>query len=118
MVALRAALAKSGTVTLELALAGIPMVTAYKVSALEAFIGRGRMLRVDTAILTNLVLGEKVVPEFLQHDCTAENLVAVLRRCSPMVRRETGELEAFSRLDTGQRKSVPAPRRRGPPTPC
>lgn len=95
----RAALAKSGTVTLELALAGVPMVTAYKVSAIEAFVAR-RVIQVPSVILANLVLDETVVPEFLQEDCTAENLAAALApilRDSPERRRQ---VEAFARLDT------------------
>ena len=59
----RAALAKSGTVTLELALSGIPMVTAYRVGTVEAFILR-RAIRVSSVILANLVIGEDVIPEF------------------------------------------------------
>ena len=76
--AARAALAKSGTVTLELALSGVPMVTAYRGSAWEAFIAR-RLIRVSSVILANLVLGENAVPEFLQEDCTAEQLAPALR---------------------------------------
>lgn len=93
-----AALAKSGTVTLELALAGVPMVTAYRTGALEAFIVR-RAVTVTSVILANLVLGENVVPEFLQEDCTAEKLAGALGEVlsdSPMRRRQ---LEAFARLD-------------------
>ena len=60
----RAALAKSGTVTLELALSGIPMVTAYRVGAIEAFILR-RAIRVSSVILANLVIGKDVIPEYL-----------------------------------------------------
>ena len=70
-----AALAKSGTVTLELALAGVPMVTAYRTGAVEAWILR-RAIKVNSVILANLVIGENVVPEFLQEDCTPEKLVA------------------------------------------
>jgi lipid-A-disaccharide synthase len=94
----RAALAKSGTVTLELALAGVPTIAAYKVSWLEAVVGR-RMIKVPSVILANLVLGENVVPEFLQEACTAENLAAALTPLladSPERRRQ---LEAFARLD-------------------
>ena len=65
-----AALAKSGTVTLELALAGVPMVAAYRAGAVEAWICR-RVIQVKSVILANLVIGENVVPEFLQQDCTA-----------------------------------------------
>ncbi|MSP33096.1 MAG: lipid-A-disaccharide synthase, partial [Pseudolabrys sp.] len=61
----RAALTKSGTSTLELAVAGVPMVAAYKVPLLEEMIGR-MLITAPSAILTNLVLGENVVPEFLQ----------------------------------------------------
>jgi len=95
----RAALAKSGTVTLELALAGVPTVAAYRVSWLEAMVGR-RMIRVPSVILANLVLGENVVPEFIQEACTAENLKTALLPLfddSPQRRRQ---IEAFSRLDT------------------
>jgi lipid-A-disaccharide synthase len=94
----RAALAKSGTVTLELAVAGVPMVTAYKVTAFEAPILR-RLIKAPSAILANLVLGENVVPEFMQEDCTVQNLTAALLpllRDSPDRKRQ---LQAFARLD-------------------
>ena len=73
-----AALAKSGTVTLELALAGVPMVTAYRTGAVEAWILR-RAIKVNSVILANLVIGENVIPEFLQEDCTPEKLRSALR---------------------------------------
>lgn len=94
----RAALAKSGTVTLELAVAGIPMVTAYRVAVIEAAILR-RLIRAPSAILANLVLGEKVVPEFLQEGCTVEKLTRALLPLladSPERRRQ---VDAFARLD-------------------
>ena len=93
-----AALAKSGTVTLELALAGVPMVTAYATGALEAWIVR-RTITVTSVILANLVIGENVVPEFLQEGCTADKLAGALAEVlsdSPMRRRQ---IEAFARLD-------------------
>lgn len=93
-----AALAKSGTVTLELALAKVPMVTAYRTGALEAWIVR-RTINVTTVILANLVIGENVVPEFLQENCTADNLAGALREVlsdSPMRQRQ---IEAFARID-------------------
>ena len=73
-----AALAKSGTVTLELALADVPMVTAYRTGTVEAWILR-RAIKVNSVILANLVIGENVIPEFLQEDCTPEKLAAALR---------------------------------------
>jgi lipid-A-disaccharide synthase len=92
------ALAKSGTVTLELALAGVPMVAAYRAGAAEAWILR-RAINVTSVILANLVLGENVVPEFLQQDCTSEKLLGALREVltdSPLRQRQ---LKAFAGID-------------------
>ena len=94
----RAALAKSGTVTLELALSGIPMVTAYRVGAAEAFILR-RAIRVSSVILANLVIGSDIIPEFLQENCTpdklAEALVDVIKDSPERLR----QLVAFATMD-------------------
>ena len=93
-----AALAKSGTVTLELALAGVPMVTAYRTGAVEAWIVL-RAINVRSVILANLVIGENVVPEFLQQDCTPDKLAPALREMlddSPLRRRQ---VEAFAGID-------------------
>jgi lipid-A-disaccharide synthase len=94
----RAALAKSGTVSLELALAGVPMVAAYRVGTVEAWILR-RAIDLKSVILANLVVGENVVPEFLQQDCTPEKLSHALREVltdSPQRRRQ---VEAFAGID-------------------
>jgi lipid-A-disaccharide synthase len=108
-----AALAKSGTVTLELALAGVPMVAAYKVTALEyVAVGRGILKRLPSIILTNLLLGENVVPELLQHNCTAEKLAAALLPLFGDTPERHRQIEAFSRLDAimGVGSSAPAMR--------
>lgn len=94
----RAALAKSGTVTLELALAGVPMVTAYRGSAVEAFVAR-RLVQVPTVILANLVIGDSVVPEFLQEDCVPEKLAPALRAILADSAERRSQLAAFARLD-------------------
>ena len=70
-----AAMAKSGTVTLELALANVPLVVAYRVSPATAFIVR-RLISVKHASLVNLLTEREVVPEFLQENCTPERLAA------------------------------------------
>lgn len=70
-----AAMAKSGTVTLELGLAHVPMVVAYKVSALTVFIVRRMGVNVKYASLVNLLTTREVVPELIQEDCTPENLI-------------------------------------------
>jgi lipid-A-disaccharide synthase len=95
----RAALAKSGTVTLELAISGVPMVTAYKVGGLEAFILR-RAIKVQSVILANLVIGEEVIPEFLQENCTPENLASALRAILSDTPERRRQVEAFQKIDT------------------
>ncbi|WP_156180093.1 lipid-A-disaccharide synthase [Bradyrhizobium sp. LTSPM299] len=94
----RAALAKSGTVTLELALSGIPMVTAYRVGAAEAFILR-RAIRVSSVILANLVIGDEIIPEFLQEDCTPANLAQALGEVLADSPGRLRQLVAFATLD-------------------
>jgi lipid-A-disaccharide synthase len=94
----RAALAKSGTVTLELAIAGVPLVTGYRVSHLDAFIGR-RLIRVSSVVLANLVIGENVVPEFIQENCTAEKLAGGLLPLIGDTPERRAQIDAFARLD-------------------
>lgn len=94
----RAALAASGTVTLELALAHVPMVAAYRVSALEGVIVR-RLILSNSAIMPNIVLDEQVVPELLQENCTAEKLAAALLPLLTDTPQRRRQLEAFRRLD-------------------
>ena len=97
--AARAALAKSGTSTLELAVAGVPMVAAYKVSLLEA-LAAYLLVKIRNVILANLVLGENVVPQILQRDCTPERLAAALVPLLSDTPERRRQIEAFSRLDS------------------
>jgi len=94
----RAALAKSGTVTLELALSGVPMVTAYRVGTTEAFILR-RAIRVSSVILANLVIGRDVIPEFLQENCTPQSLARALRPMLSDTPERRQQADAFAGLD-------------------
>jgi len=94
----RAALAASGTVTLELALAQVPMVAAYRVPGWEAALFR-LMTTINTVILANLVLGENVVPEFLQSDCTPDRLAAGLVPLLTDTAERRRQRDAFARLD-------------------
>ena len=71
------ALAASGTVSLELAATGTPMVVAYDMNWLSWQI-MSRMAVVDTVTLVNLVSGERVVPEFLGPACRADEIGAAL----------------------------------------
>jgi lipid-A-disaccharide synthase len=68
-----AALAASGTVALELAMAGTPAVIAYRTNPLTAFLAR-RLIRVRFVNLVNIILDRPAVPEFLQGDCRPRRL--------------------------------------------
>ncbi|MEZ5932423.1 MAG: lipid-A-disaccharide synthase [Alphaproteobacteria bacterium] len=67
------AIAASGTVTLELALANLPHITIYRTGKVTAWLAR-RMINVDHVNLVNLILNRPVVPEWLQEDCTPERI--------------------------------------------
>jgi lipid-A-disaccharide synthase len=73
-----AALTKSGTSTLELAMAGVPMVVGYRVNPLSAAIA-GWLVTVRYASLINLLLDREVVPELIQAACTPERLAAEMQ---------------------------------------
>jgi len=70
-----AAITVSGTVTLETALMGVPMVIIYRVSPLTYEIGK-RLIKVEHVGLCNIVAGERVVPELIQHDAEPERIAA------------------------------------------
>jgi lipid-A-disaccharide synthase len=97
----RAALAASGTVTLELALSGVPTVGAYRLHLVEAMIARiiGIQSRLPSVILANLVLGENAVPELIQEECTPDRLTEALLPLLSDTPERTRQIEAFGRLD-------------------
>jgi len=72
-----AAVAKSGTTTLQAAVADTPMVVAYRTNAVNAFLFR-RLITVEWTSLVNLIADREVVPELLQEALTEENLVSEL----------------------------------------
>ena len=63
----------SGTVTLEAAIVGVPMVVAYRVPKITYFLAR-RLVKVPYISLVNLIAEEELVREFLQEEASAENL--------------------------------------------
>jgi lipid-A-disaccharide synthase len=90
-----AGLCKSGTTTLEAALADLPMVITYRLHPLSNFIAR-RLLRVPWVGLVNLVAGEPLCPELLQGAATpralADALVPLLDPADPATRRQRAGL--------------------------
>ncbi|RNJ51607.1 lipid-A-disaccharide synthase [Methylocystis hirsuta] len=92
----RAALVTSGVATLELALAGVPMAVAYKVSRAESLLRF--LVKVESIVLPNLIIGENFVPEFLQEAATPRALAEALR---PLLRESAAreaQLAAFQRV--------------------
>jgi lipid-A-disaccharide synthase len=108
----RAALAASGTVTLELALAGIPLVGAYKVGIVEEQLKY--LIKVPSILLPNLILGRRAIPEKLQRECTpaalAAELAALMRDGPGRAAQIEGlrRLDALMRLDDGAAPSAHA----------
>ncbi len=72
-----AALAASGTVSLELAMARTPAIIAYKVAPFTAFLAK-RLLTIRYASIVNLILDREAVPELIQEKCTADNLAPAI----------------------------------------
>jgi len=93
----RAALAASGTVTLELALAHVPMAVGYQVGAIEGQIRH--FIQVPSIVLANLVIGENCVPERIQADCSPERLMADLLPLLRNTPERARQIAGFDRLD-------------------
>lgn len=103
-VAATVALACSGTVTTELALAGAPMVVGYRIGAVTYAILK-RLIRMPWITLFNIAAGRFVAPEFVQHECTAENLArAVAERLDDAqlrARQVAEQDEALAKMGRG-----------------
>jgi lipid-A-disaccharide synthase len=100
----RAALAASGSVALELAMARLPMVVAYRLNPVtEALLDR--VVKVRQVNLVNLLLGEPLVDELLRADCTPERIAACVLRLvrdeRVRARHRAGYDEALRRLGAG-----------------
>lgn len=105
------ALAASGTVTLELALAGLPMVVAYRLNPITVALYR-RFIRVKYVSLVNLMQDRMLVPELLQEDCRPDKLAAAVARLldDPAARREQVEGVAEVARWLGQGGDAPSER--------
>ncbi len=98
------ALAASGTVSLELAAAGVPHLIAYRVNAITAAVVRA-LMRVPYANINNLILDRPVVPELLQQDCTparlAETVLPLLQDGDVRAAQRRAFEEVVQRLGAG-----------------
>ena len=103
MRAATAALATSGTVSTELALAGAPMVIAYKIGGVSYQLMK-RLVTAEHITLFNIAAGERIAPEFIQGEASAENLAAAVGRllndpqaAAEQARRQTAALDLMGR---------------------
>lgn len=103
-----AALTTSGTATLELAVAGLPMVVTYKVSALSAWLAR-RLIQVPHVAMPNLVAGRLIVPELLQENCTPDRIAEELHRLLHDPAARTAQKAALSEVCAKLGRDGPKP---------
>ncbi|GGE44413.1 lipid-A-disaccharide synthase [Agaricicola taiwanensis] len=92
----RAALVCSGTSSLELALAGVPMIVGYRVPPFESLFVP--LVRVPSIVLPNLILGENAIPEFLHGPCRPEILAPALTQIIAETPKRQHQVEAFKTL--------------------
>jgi lipid-A-disaccharide synthase len=78
----RAALVASGTATVEAALSGTPFIVVYRLAPMTWLLGR-RLVKLDTFAMPNLIAGRKIVPELIQKDFTAQNVLRELNAIIP-----------------------------------
>ena len=78
----RAGIVASGTATVEAAMMNTPFVMVYRVSPLTYLLGKPRV-KVPRFAMVNLIAGKEVVPELVQHDFTAQNVVAKIKEIAP-----------------------------------
>jgi lipid-A-disaccharide synthase len=93
----RAAIVASGTATVEAAMMATPFVMVYRVSALTYTLGKPR-IKVPYFAMVNLIAGEKVVPELVQDDFTAERVVARLKELVSDGAARTRMLDGLARV--------------------
>ncbi|MEO1042321.1 MAG: lipid-A-disaccharide synthase [Pseudomonadota bacterium] len=91
------ALAASGTVTTELALAGTPMVVTYKVAPLAAFYAK-RVITTPFVTILNIMAGEAVIPERIQQECMPSQLSADIIRLFQDDDARRRQISAFRRM--------------------
>ena len=101
----RAGIIASGTATVEAALMGTPFVMVYRVSPLTYSLGKPRV-RVPHFAMVNLIAGERIVPELVQHEFTAGNVVAELRKVIPDGEPRTRMLQDLASVRTKLRGSA------------
>ncbi len=98
------ALAKSGTVSLELAAVGVPHLIAYRFNALTDFLVR-RVIRIRYANLLNLLAEKEIIPEFVLHNCRPEPIAACA--LDLLEHPETGRAQVAAAQESLRRLRLP-----------
>ena len=109
----RAGIIASGTATVEAALMELPFVMVYRVTGMTYLLGRST-IKVPYFAMVNLIAGQKLVPEFVQHDFTPEAVVAEMRTIIPDGPSRTEMLEGLRSVRSklrGSNAEVSAPQR-------
>ncbi|MDY6408114.1 MAG: lipid-A-disaccharide synthase, partial [Pseudomonadota bacterium] len=96
------ALAASGTVSLELAMAGVPHLIAYKVSPVTALLAK-RLLKIRFVNLLNILSNREIIPELLQEKCRVDKIVDTLRDLLENPKQLTAE--SLKKLGLGKNKT-------------
>ncbi|KAK3233299.1 hypothetical protein CYMTET_56398 [Cymbomonas tetramitiformis] len=102
MAAADAALTKSGSVNVELALLGVPQVVLYRIDALTGWLARNVLkFQVEHVSLVNLILDRAAVPEFIQEQCISEDIAVAVEALLPnagALRKRADMLLAYEEL--------------------
>ena len=106
-----AALTASGMATLELALAGVPMIVCYKVNPLTAAIAR-RILIVPHIAMPNIIAKRRAAPEFVQRDCAPRRLVPALEQLLRDAAQRHDQVESFREIAARLGRGGPPPSER------
>ena len=105
------ALTASGMATLELALAGVPMIVCYRANPLTAAIAR-RIVKVPHVAMPNIIAERRAAPEFLQRDCIPKRLVPALEQLLGDSDRQRDQIESFKEIAAKLGRGGPAPSER------
>jgi lipid-A-disaccharide synthase len=95
----RAGIVASGTATVEAAMMSTPFVMVYRVSPLTYFLGKPRV-KVSHFAMVNLIAGKEIVPELVQHDFTAKNIITKLEEILPDGPARTQMLQSLAEVKT------------------
>jgi lipid-A-disaccharide synthase len=104
----RAGIVASGTATVEAAMMGTPFVMVYRVSPLTYALGKPRV-KVPHFAMVNLIAGEEIVPELVQHDFTPQKIVTHLNEILPDGPARERMLKGLARVKTRLRAPQTAP---------